>query len=78
MNLEWTALAVTSGFLVAIASAVAMIYSTVATERGAARRLQRRLAPSPDLPDLARRARLETLAQGALSAGPAGRAQPGG
>jgi tight adherence protein C len=64
MNLEWTALAVTSGFLLAVASAVAMIYSVVATERGAARRLQRRLAPSPDLPDLARRARLETLAKG--------------
>ncbi len=64
MNLDWIPLAVTSGFLVAITAAVAMIYSVVATERGAARRLQRRLAPSPDLPDLARRARMETLAKG--------------
>jgi tight adherence protein C len=64
MNLEWTAFVVTSGFLVSIAAMGAMIYSVVATERGAARRLQRRLAPSPDLPDLARRARLEVLAKG--------------
>ncbi len=55
MNFEWMALVVTTGFLAAIAATGAMVYSVLATERSAARRLQRRLAPSPDLPDLVRR-----------------------
>lgn len=49
MSVDWMALIVTAGFLVAGGSAAAMLYSVVGTERGAARRLQRRLAPSPDL-----------------------------
>jgi tight adherence protein C len=54
VKLEWMALAVTTGFLTALVAGAAMVYSAVAG-RGATRRLQRRLAPSPDLPDLLRR-----------------------
>jgi tight adherence protein C len=50
--LDWMALSVTAGFLLSTGAAGAMVYAIVATPRGAARRLQRRLAPSPDLPEL--------------------------
>src|SRR6266568_602956 len=46
------ALAVTTGFSTTAAAAGGMIYSIFGTRTGAARRLQRRLAPSPDLPEL--------------------------
>jgi tight adherence protein C len=46
------ALAIATGFLGAFSAAGAMVYSIVGTRSGAARRLQRRLAPSHDLPDL--------------------------
>jgi tight adherence protein C len=46
------ALTVSMGFLLSASAAGAMLYSITATPRGAARRLQRRLSPSPDLPDL--------------------------
>ena len=52
MHLDWMALSVTAGFLMAASAAGAMVYSIAATPRGAARRLQRRLSPSPDLPEL--------------------------
>jgi tight adherence protein C len=52
VHLDWLALSVTAGFLLSVGSAGAMIYAIAATPRGAARRLQRRLAPSPDLPEL--------------------------
>jgi tight adherence protein C len=53
MNLDWMALLVAGWFLVSLAAGGAMLLTLVGTERGAARRLQRRLAPSPDLPELA-------------------------
>ena len=53
MQFDWMALAVTAGFLGATASIGALVVSVVGSRSGAARRLQRRLAPSPDLPDLA-------------------------
>jgi tight adherence protein C len=53
VQLDWMALSVTVGFLLAASAAGAMIYSIAASPRGAARRLRRRLAPSPDLPELA-------------------------
>ena len=52
MHFDWMALTVTAGFVMSASAAGAMIYSIAATPRGAARRLQRRLAPSPDLPEL--------------------------
>jgi tight adherence protein C len=52
VQLDWMAFLVTAGFLAAAASAGALVYSVVGTRSGAARRLQRRLAPSPDLPEL--------------------------
>jgi tight adherence protein C len=52
VHLDWLALAVTTGFSMTAAAAAAMIYSIVGSRTGAVRRLQRRLAPSPDLPDL--------------------------
>ena len=52
MHLDWMALAIAAGFLGAFSAAGAMVYSIVGTRSGAARRLQRRLAPSFDLPDL--------------------------
>ena len=55
MVLDWMALLVTAGFVLTIAAMVGMAYSVVGTNSGAARRLQRRLSPSPDLPDLAPR-----------------------
>jgi tight adherence protein C len=55
MVLDWMALLVTGGFVLTIAAIVGMAYSVVGTSSGAARRLQRRLSPSPDLPDLAPR-----------------------
>jgi tight adherence protein C len=53
VHFDWMALSVTAGFLLSVGAAGAMVYSIAATPRGAARRLQRRLAPSPDLPELA-------------------------
>jgi tight adherence protein C len=53
MMLDWMALAVAGGFLLALVAVGGMVFAVVGTERGAARRLQRRLAPSPDLPELA-------------------------
>lgn len=55
MHLDWMALLVTTGFLLAASAAAAMVFSIVGTHRGATRRLQRRLAPSPDLAQLAER-----------------------
>lgn len=55
MRVDLMALMVTVGVVVALASLGAVYYSVVGTARGAARRLQRRLAPSHDLPDLVRR-----------------------
>jgi tight adherence protein C len=52
MVLDWIALVVAAGFLLSLGAGGAMLWAVVGTERGAARRLQRRLAPSPDLPDL--------------------------
>jgi len=52
VHLDWMALAIAAGFLGAFSAAGAMVYSIVGTRSGAARRLQRRLAPSFDLPDL--------------------------
>jgi tight adherence protein C len=46
------ALAVTTSFFMMLAAAGGMVYTIVGTRTGAARRLQRRLAPSPDLPEL--------------------------
>lgn len=54
MNLDWMALTITAGFLVALTAAAGSVTSILGTEKGAARRLRRRLAPSPDLPELAR------------------------
>ena len=55
MHLDWMALGVTTGFLMALSAAGAMYYSIAGTAIGEARRLRRRLAPSPDLPDLVAR-----------------------
>jgi tight adherence protein C len=55
MLLDWMALLVTGGFVLTIAAMVGMAYSVVGTNSGAARRLHRRLSPSPDLPNLAPR-----------------------
>jgi tight adherence protein C len=55
MVLDWMALLVTGGFVLTLAAIVGMAYSVVGTNSGAARRLHRRLSPSPDLPDLAPR-----------------------
>jgi tight adherence protein C len=52
MYLDWMALLVAGGFLLSLTAGGAMLFAVVGTERGAARRLQRRLAPSEDLPDL--------------------------
>ncbi len=52
MHLDWMALVVGTGFVAAIAAAAATLYSIVGSQRGAARQLQRRLAPSHDLPEL--------------------------
>jgi tight adherence protein C len=54
VNLDWMALTITAGFLVALTAAAGSVSSILGTEQGAARRLRRRLAPSPDLPELAR------------------------
>lgn len=66
MQLDWMALAATLGLTVSVSAAVAMLYTFVTHDRGSAVRLQRRLAPSPDLPDLVQRkdAIAELLAQG--------------
>jgi tight adherence protein C len=52
VQLDWMALTVTLGFVTAMSAGGAMVWSIAATPRGAARRLRRRLAPSPDLPEL--------------------------
>lgn len=52
MALDWMALMVAAGFVLSLSAGGAMLYAVVGSERGAARRLQRRLAPSPDLPAL--------------------------
>ena len=52
MHVDWMALTVTAGFVMSVSAAGAMVYAIAMTPRGAARRLQRRLAPSPDLPEL--------------------------
>jgi tight adherence protein C len=46
------ALAVATGFVVSLLAALALVHLVATSPRGAARRLQRRLAPSPDLPDV--------------------------
>ena len=53
MRLDGMALAVATAFVLSLGSVLAMIGSIVGSARGAARRHQRRLAPSPDLPELA-------------------------
>jgi tight adherence protein C len=52
LPLDWMAFAATLGFTISVGAALAMIYTVVATERGAIVQLRRRLAPSEDLPDL--------------------------
>lgn len=52
MHLDWMALTVSVAFVLTASAVGAMMYSIAATPRGAARRLQRRLSPSPDLPEL--------------------------
>lgn len=52
MYLDWMALVVAGGFLLSLMAGGAMLYAVIGTEQGAARRLRRQLAPSPDLPDL--------------------------
>jgi len=52
LHLDWMALLIGTGFVGTISAAAAMIWSIVGTQQGAARQLQRRLAPSHDLPDL--------------------------
>lgn len=51
-HVDVLALAVATGFVTTAAAVGGMVWSVVGTRSGAARRLQRRLAPSPDLPDL--------------------------
>jgi tight adherence protein C len=53
MHLDWMAVAVAGGAVVTVAALSGVYVSVVGTARGAARRLQRRLSPSPDLPDIA-------------------------
>jgi tight adherence protein C len=67
VNIDWMALVVTSGFLTAVFAAGGLIYSAVATERGAVRQLRRRLSPSPDMIDLAQRDRVAQLVARGLS-----------
>lgn len=55
MRLDGMAMVVGAGFVLSLGAALAMLYSIVGTARGAARRRQRRLAPSPDLPELVER-----------------------
>jgi len=52
VHLDWMALTVSVAFVLTASAVGAMMYSIAATPRGAARRLQRRLSPSPDLPEL--------------------------
>jgi tight adherence protein C len=52
VHLDWMALLVGTGFVAAIAAAAATVYAVVGSQSGAARQLQRRLAPSHDLPEL--------------------------
>jgi tight adherence protein C len=46
VQLDWMALATTAGFTLSVATAFAVLYTFVTTERGTSVRLQRRLAPS--------------------------------
>ena len=66
MQLDWMALAAMLGFAVSVSAAVAMLYTFVTTERGTSVRLQRRLAPSMDFPELVQKkdAIAELVAQG--------------
>ncbi|MGA8890422.1 MAG: type II secretion system F family protein [Anaeromyxobacteraceae bacterium] len=52
MHVDAMALLIGTGFVAALAAATATVYSIVGSHRGAARQLQRRLAPSHDLPEL--------------------------
>lgn len=52
MSLDWMAFAASLGFTISIGAALALLYTVATGERGATVRLHRRLAPSPDLPDL--------------------------
>ena len=52
MHLDWMALLIGTGFVGTISAAAAMVWSIVGSQQGAARQLQRRLAPSHDLPEL--------------------------
>jgi tight adherence protein C len=60
------ALLIGTGFVGTISAAAAMIWSIVGSQQGAARQLQRRLAPSHDLPDLVehRSRAVDAVAQG--------------
>ena len=66
MHLDWMALLIGTGFVAALAAAAATIYAIVGSQQGAARQLQRRLAPSHDLPDLVehRSRATQVMAQG--------------
>jgi tight adherence protein C len=65
VQLDFIALVISTGFVTAIVSAGALLYTIVAEDRGVARQLQRRLAPSDDLPHLSgREAIARTVAQG--------------
>lgn len=52
MRLDGMAMAVATSFFLSGGAAIAMLYSVLGTARGLARQRQRRLAPSPDLPEL--------------------------
>jgi tight adherence protein C len=52
VHVDAMALLIGTGFVAALAAAVGTVYSIVGSHRGAARQLQRRLAPSHDLPEL--------------------------
>lgn len=55
MQLDWMAFAAMLGFALSIGAAGALLYTFATTERATSVRLQRRLAPSPELPELVQR-----------------------
>ncbi|MGB8931163.1 MAG: type II secretion system F family protein [Anaeromyxobacteraceae bacterium] len=52
MQLDGMAMVVATGFVLSLGAALGMLYSIVGTAGGLARQRRRRLAPSPDLPEL--------------------------
>lgn len=55
MQLDWMAFAAMLGFAISITAAIAVVYTVAVSGRGASVRLQRRLAPAPDLPEVIQR-----------------------